>query len=429
MHAVEKILADAAGKPSVSAGEIVNCTVDVAGINDLYLQTVRSFFEIGGKKVKFPERVYIFMDHYAPASTIMQADNQKQFREFARSQGIDGLMDIDQGICHQVFIDQGISRPGSLIVITDSHTTIHGALGAFGTGVGATDLATILLTGQLWFRVPETLRLHLEGALNPGVYAKDVILHIIGTLKADYGVYRAVEFTGPALASLPMSERFALCNMTTEMGAKTAWIQPDAITFDFLKARGVDDYTIYETDPGFRYRAEHDFNLSKLEPQLAAPHSVDNVGPISQFAGKPVQQAYLGTCTGGRLEDLAVAARILQDRHVAKDTRFIVVPASKHVLLEAMKEGIMQTLVEAGATFATPGCAACLGVHEGMLAAGETCISASSRNFPGRMGSGKAEIYLASPASVAAAALTGKLTDPTPYLTPHLESYLSNYLT
>jgi len=416
MHAVEKILAATAGKASVSTGEIVNCTVDIAGINDLYLQTVRSFFEVGGERVKLPERVYIFMDHYAPASTIMQADNQKQFREFARSQGIDGVMDIDQGVCHQVIIDKGLARPGKLIVITDSHTTIHGALGAFGTGVGATDMATILLTGKLWFRVPEVLRIHLEGALKPGVYAKDVILHIIGTLKADYGVYRAVEFTGPALASMPMSERFTLCNMTTEMGAKTAWIQPDAVTFAFLKAKGVTDYTLYETDPGFTYFAEHSFDLSTLSPQLAAPHSVDNVGPISQFEGKPVQQAYLGTCTGGRLEDLAVAARILKGKHVAKDTRFIVVPASKGVLLEAMKENIMQTLVESGATFVTPGCAACLGVHEGMLASGETCISSASRNFPGRMGSGKAEIYLGSPAAVAAAALTGKLTDPAPYL-------------
>ena len=416
MHAVEKILAATAGKQSVSTGEIVNCTVDVAGINDLYLQTVRSFFEVGGKQVANPDRICIFMDHYAPASTIMQADNQKQFREFARSQGIDGVMDIDQGVCHQVVIDKGLSRPGKLIVITDSHTTIHGALGAFGTGVGATDMATILLTGKLWFRVPEVIRINLEGKLRPGVYAKDAILHIIGTLKADYGVYRAVEFTGPALASIPMSERFTLCNMTTEMGAKTAWIQPDTVTFDFLKAKGITDYTVHETDPGFSYFAEHNFDLGKLEPQLAAPHSVDNVGPISQFAGQPVQQAYLGTCTGGRLEDLAVAAKILKGKHIAKDTRFIVVPASKKVLLEAMNTGVMQTLVEAGATFVTPGCAACLGVHEGMLASGETCISASSRNFPGRMGSGKAGIFLGSPASVAAAALTGQLTDPTPYL-------------
>ena len=416
MHAVEKILAAKAGRSAVATGEIVNCAVDVAGINDLYLQTVRSFFEIGGKQVKNPQNVCIFMDHYAPASTIMQAENQKQFRKFADEQGIDGVMDVDQGVCHQVVIDKGISRPGRLVVITDSHTTIHGALGAFGTGVGATDLATILISGQLWFRVPEIIRINLEGTLKKGVFAKDIILHIIGQLKADYGVYRAVEFTGPTLRSLSMSERFAMCNMTTEMGAKTSWIQPDDITFAFLKEKGVTDFTVYETDPGYQYWAEHSYDVSSLEPQLAAPHSVDNVAPLSQFAGLDVQQAYLGTCTGGRLEDLAIAAGIVKGKHVAKGTRFIVVPASKKVLLDAMETGVMQTLVAAGATFVTPGCAACLGVHEGMLASGDRCISASNRNFPGRMGSGQAELYLGSPAAVAAAAINGKITDPTPYM-------------
>jgi 3-isopropylmalate/(R)-2-methylmalate dehydratase large subunit len=363
MHAVEKILAAKAGKSAVTTGEIVNCTVDLAGINDLYLQTVRSFFEIGGKRVKNPGNVAIFMDHYAPASTIMQAENQKQFRAFAEEQGIDGVMDIDQGVCHQVVIDKGLSRPGGLVVITDSHTTIHGALGAFGTGVGATDLATILVSGQLWFRVPEVIRITLEGALKPGVFAKDVILHIIGRLKADYGVYRAVEFAGPALPRLSMSERFAMCNMTTEMGAKTAYIQPDDVTLAFLREKGVTDYAIHETDPDYRYWAEHTFDIGALEPQIAAPHSVDNVFPLSKFAGLEVQQAYLGTCTGGRLEDLTVAAAIVKGRKVAKGTRFIVVPASKKALLDAMATGVMQTLVEAGATFVTPGCAACLGVH------------------------------------------------------------------
>lgn len=416
MHAVEKILAAKAGKDSLVTGEIVNCAVDLAGINDLYLQTVRSFFEIGGKQVKNPQNVVIFMDHYAPASTIMQAENQKQFRKFAAEQDIEHVMDIDQGVCHQVIIDHGLARPGKLIVITDSHTTIHGALGAFGTGVGATDLATIMLTGMLWFRVPEVIRINLEGTLKPGVFAKDIILHVIGTLKADYGVYRAVEFTGTALPHLSMSERFTLCNMTTEMGAKTSWIQPDKVTFDFLEANGVNEYTVYESDPGYKYFAEHEFDVSRLEPQLAAPHSVDNVDEISRFTGITVQQAYLGTCTGGRLEDLTVAAKIMKGKKVHKGTRFIVVPASKKVLLDAMGTGVMQTLVEAGATFVTPGCAACLGVHEGMMASGETCITSSSRNFPGRMGSGEAGIYIGSPASVAAAALTGKLTDPSRFL-------------
>ena len=416
MHAVEKILARAAGRIEVTTGEIVNCHVDLAGINDLYLQTLRSFYEMGGKRVHDPQKVVMFLDHFAPASTITQADNQKQFREFCWEQGIDLLMDIDQGVCHQVLADKGLVHPGMLLVVTDSHTTTHGAFGAFGTGVGATDLAIILMTGQLWFRVPEVIRIHLEGTLDPGVYAKDIILKVIGTLGADYGVYRAVELTGPVLDGLGVSERMTLCNMTTEMGAKTAYIQPDHVTFAFLRDKVKLDSPAVNTDPGYRYAAEHAFNVSGLKPQLAAPHSVDHVADITEYLGRPINQAYLGTCTGGRVEDLAVAARILKGRHVHPRTRFVVVPASKAVFLEAMAKGYIQTLVEAGATFVTPSCAACLGTHQGILARGETCITASSRNFPGRMGHAEAEIFVASPASVAAAALEGKIADPMQYL-------------
>ena len=237
MHAIEKILARASGRPSVSTGEIVNCTVDIAGINDIYLQTVRSFYEMDGKKVSKPENVVMFLDHYAPASTIDQADNQRQFREFCAKHGVELLQDVNEGVCHQILADKGLALPGSLIVITDSHTTTHGAFGAFGTGVGATDMAIILMTGKLWFRVPEVARIHLEGELQPGVFAKDAILHIIGKLKADWAVYKAVEFTGPALERFSISERMCLCNMTTEMGAKTAYIQPDAITMDFVEGK------------------------------------------------------------------------------------------------------------------------------------------------------------------------------------------------
>lgn len=416
MHAIEKILAHAAGKESVVTGEIVNCNVDLAGINDLYLQTVRSFFEMGGSKVFDPSKVIIFLDHYAPASTIQQADNQKKFREFAWEQGIDKLMDVDQGVCHQILADKGLVRPGMVVVVTDSHTTTHGAFGCFGTGVGATDLATIMITGQLWFRIPEIIRINLEGTLPHGVFAKDIILNVIGALGADYGVYRAVEFTGPVLKQLSLSERMALCNMTTEMGAKTSYIQPDEVTLAYLDEKGITDYQIFHTDPGYQYAAEHTFDVSGLTPQLAAPHSVDNVKPIGELVGIPVNQAFLGTCTGGRVQDLAIAAKILQGKHIHPRTRFVVVPASKQVFLEAMALGHIQTLVEAGATFVTPGCAACLGTHEGMLAADETCITSSSRNFPGRMGHTQARIYVGSPAAVAAAALEGKIVDPALYL-------------
>lgn len=416
MHAIEKILAKAAGKNTVTTGEIVNCKVDLAGINDLYLQTVRSFFEMGGKKVNDPKKIVMFLDHYAPASTITQADNQKQFREFCWDQGIDLLMDVDQGVCHQILADKGLVYPGMVLVITDSHTTTHGAFGAFGTGVGATDLAIIMMTGQLWFRIPEIIRINLEGKLPKGVFAKDVILKVIGSLGADYGVYRGVEFTGPVLKELSVAQRMTLCNMTTEMGAKAAYIQPDEITEAFLKDKVKHDYEIFTTDPGYQYAAEHTFDVSDLKPQLAAPSSVDNVYDVTAYLGKPVNQAFLGTCTGGRVEDIEIAVRILKGKHIHPRTRFIVVPASKGVFLEAMNKGYVQALVEAGATFVTPGCAACLGTHQGMIANGETCITASSRNFPGRMGHNKAEIFVASPASVAAAALEGKIVDPTKYL-------------
>jgi 3-isopropylmalate/(R)-2-methylmalate dehydratase large subunit len=416
MHAIEKILARAASKPIVATGEIINCKVDMAGINDLYLQTLRSFYEMGGKKVHDPDKIVVFLDHYAPASTIMQADNQKQFREFCWEQDIKLLMDVDQGVCHQVMADKGLVYPGQVLVITDSHTTIHGAFGAFGAGVGATDLAIIMVTGQLWFRVPEIIRIHLDGALSAGVFAKDVILKIIGALGADYGVYKAVEFTGPVLKQLNISERMVLCNMTTELGAKAAYIQPDEVTLNFLKEKVSQKYEVFTTDTGYQYAAEHTFDVTGMTPQIAAPHSVDNVAPIAKYIGTAVNQAFIGTCTGGRADDLAVAARILAGKKINPRTRLIVVPASKAVLLEVMANGTMKALVEAGATFVTPGCAACLGTHEGMLGAGEVCITASSRNFPGRMGSNKANIYLGSPASVAAAALEGKIVDPTEYL-------------
>lgn len=416
MHAIEKLMAARAGREKVTAGEIVNCEVDIAGINDLYLQTVHSFYEMGGKKVCRPERVMMFFDHYAPCATITQAENHKQFRKFCSEQGIENLFDIDQGVCHQILADKGFVHPGEIVVVTDSHTTTHGAFGAFGTGVGATDLATILITGKLWFMVPEIFRINLVGKLRPGVYAKDVILHIIGDLGADYGVYKAVEFVGPLLKDLSISERMCLCNMSTELGCKTSYIQPDETTFAYLDSEVKRSSTIYETDADFVCAAEFTYDVSALEPQVAAPSSVDNVSDLSAFAGTPVNQAYLGSCTGGRLEDFAVAARILAGKKISPSTRMVVVPASKKVMTEAMDAGYIKVLLEAGATITTPGCAACLGVHQGMLAAGETCISSTNRNFPGRMGHVDAKIFLSSPAAVAASALMGEIADPADFL-------------
>jgi 3-isopropylmalate dehydratase large subunit len=413
MHAIEKILAQASGRQSTCAGEIVTAAVDVAETNDLYLQVVSSFHKLGGTQVKEPEKAVFVFDHYSPAPTIKAADNHKQMREFCAQQGIRHLYDIGAGVCHQVLLENGLVAPGSVVVETDSHTVTMGAMGAFGTGVGATDMATILLTGKLWFRVPEIMRIHLDGGpLKPGVMAKDIILHIIGQLKQDAAIYKCVEFTGDALASLPMDERLVLCNMTVEMGAKTSYIQPDAITFGYLASLGITAKRTVYTDSDFVYPEEYHFDVSAIEPQIALPGSVDSVDELGNHEGVHLDQIFIGTCTGGRLNDLAVAAGILKGKKVARGTRLVVIPASAHIFKRALEEGYVQTLTEAGAVFSTPGCGPCLGAHEGVLAGGETCLTTSSRNFPGRMGSNQSSLYIGSPAAAAAAALKGCISDP-----------------
>ncbi len=415
MHALEKILAKASGQREVRPGDIVTVAVDVAGINDLYLQVLQSFREIGTPRVWDPSKVVFFLDHYAPAPTIKSAANQKEMREFAESQGIGGVFDVNTGVCHQVLMEAGLSRPGSVVVITDSHTTTHGALGAFGTGVGATDLAAILATGKTWMLVPEVLAFRIEGTLPHGVTAKDVILHIIGKLGADVATYKAVEYLGETVQAMPLSERMVLCNMAVEMGAKTAYIQPDTAVLEYVRSRA-GEFEVFETDAGYRYAAEYIFDVGNLEPQVAIPHSIDNVVPVKAGGRKRIHQGLIGTCTGGRLEDIAVAASILAGKKVAPGTRLLIIPASTEVLMQAIDKGYIQTLLAAGATLSTPGCGPCLGTHLGVLAPGEACVTASSRNFPGRMGSTEAEVYVASPATVAASALAGYLCDPREWL-------------
>lgn len=418
MHALEKILAAHAGREEVAAGEIVTAKVDLAEVNDLYLQVIKSFHEMGGRRVKDPAGAAFVLDHYAPAPTIQSAANQKAMREFVRAQGIEHLFDINAGVCHQVLPEAGLVWPGMILVATDSHTTTHGAFGALGTGVGATDLATILLTGELWFRVPEVIRITIDGRLPAGVMAKDVILYIIGRLKQDVAVYKAVEYAGSTVADLSVAGRMVLCNMAVEMGAKTSYIQPDEKALAYVRARTTREFIVPETDPGYRCSAEYHFDVAELVPQVAAPHSIDNVVPVTEVEGTAVDQVFIGTCTGGRLEDIEAAARILAGKRVNPRCRLVVTPASTEVLLAAERAGYLRALLAAGATFATPGCGPCLGAHAGILAPGEVCVSTSSRNFPGRMGSTEARIYSASPATAAAAALTGKLVDPRRYLDP-----------
>lgn len=419
MHAIEKILARNSGKAQVSTGEIVTAKIDFAEINDLYLQTVYSFYEMGGEKVWDNTRCAFVFDHYAPAPTIKSAANHREMREFAQKNNLKYHFDTNCGVCHQVMPEAGVIYPGMIVVATDSHTTTHGAFGALGTGCGATDMACILMTGELWMRVPGIIEVRLEGETQPGVYPKDVILHVLGRIKADGAVYKAIDFTGSYVESLGVPGRMTICNMAVEMGAKTAYMQPNQAVLDYVKDRAVRPYEVVTTDPDFQYEESYVIDVSRLGPQLSCPHSVDNVNSLSDVvaAGEVrLDQGYIGSCTGGRVEDLAEAARILRGRHIPPYTRLVVVPASAAVMQDCMERGIIQALMAAGATVTTPGCGACLGAHEGCIAPGETCISSTNRNFPGRMGSTGAGIYLASPATVAASILNGKITDPRNYL-------------
>jgi 3-isopropylmalate/(R)-2-methylmalate dehydratase large subunit len=377
-------------------------------VNDLYLQVVKSFYELGGTEVANPEKTTFVFDHYSPAPTIKAAYNHKSMREFCSKRGIRHLFDIGDGVCHQVLAESGMVGPGKIVVETDSHTTTMGALGAFGTGVGATDMAVILITGKLWFKVPSVMKVVLEGDLNGSVMAKDLILHVIGDLKQDAAIYKAVEFAGEAVRKMPQEERMVLCNMAVEMGAKTAYIAPDDITHEYLARYGWEKGEVPVTDEDYEYESIVTYDVSKITPCVALPGSVDNVSSIPEEEIR-IDQVFLGTCTGGRLNDIRVAAEILEGKKVAQGTRFVVIPASRLVFQDAMKAGYIETLVDAGAVLSTPGCGPCLGAHEGVLAPGEKCVSTSSRNFPGRMGSTEAQVFIASPATAAATALKGRL--------------------
>ena len=419
MHALEKILARNSGRKTVHTGEIVTAKVDFAEINDLYLQTVYSFYEMGGEKVWDNERCAFVFDHYAPCPDIKSAQNHKEMRAFAQKNGLRFHFDTNCGVCHQVMPEAGVIYPGMIVVATDSHTTTHGAFGAMGTGCGATDMATILMTGELWFRVPEIIEVRLEGQAPEGVFPKDVILSVLGRIRADGAVYKAIDFTGSYIEQLNVAGRMTICNMAVEMCAKTAYMQPNEDVLNYVKERAVRPFEVQYTDPDFVYEESYVFDVSAMEPQLACPDSVENVHPLSEVTAKEdvmLNQGYIGSCTGGRVEDIAVAAKILKGHHIPEHTRLVVVPASREVMLACMEKGYIQDLMNAGATITTPGCGACLGAHEGILAPGEICITSTNRNFPGRMGSTEAHLYLASPATVAASMINGRITDPRKYL-------------
>ncbi|MCK5584577.1 3-isopropylmalate dehydratase large subunit [Candidatus Bipolaricaulota bacterium] len=412
MTFAQKILAAKAGLDSIDVGQIVEIEPDICLSHDNTAAIAKTFAKIGVSRVKDPDKFVIVLDHTVPASQEKYALNHKEIREFVKINGIRRFYDVGMGICHQVLPEKGFALPGRLILGSDSHTTTYGAFGAFSAGIGRSEMAVLYATSRIWLKTPESFQIVVHGHLTDPVSAKDLILHIIGTIGADGALYKSVEYSGEAVEVMSIASRMVLCNMAIEMGAKNGYCAPDDKTTAFLADRAEGEYTTVFPDDDAEYEQVMEFDASALGPQVARPHTVDNVSPVEDVAGSPIQQALLGTCTNGRMEDLRVAAKILEGRKVANGVRLLVLPASQEILLEALKEGVIDTLVKAGGLLLNPGCGPCLGAHQGVMAPGEATISTANRNFKGRMGSRDAEIYLGSPATVAASAVTGVITDP-----------------
>ncbi len=415
MNITEKILAKAASKKAVHPGEIVDANVDMIMVHDLTGPlAVEAFKKIGTQKVWDNKKVVVILDHQVPAESVKAAELHKTMRQFAKDQNLT-FYDVGRGgICHQVMPEKGHVIPGTVIVGADSHTCTYGAFGAFATGIGSTEAAAVFATGKIWFKVPPTVKVNVKGNFPKYVTAKDLILSIIGKLSADGAIYKAAEFTGPTIQNMSIAGRMTVCNMAVEMGAKNGIIAPDETTRKFLSTRAntLPDFEALQSDKDAEYERSVEFDISKMPSQVACPSSVDNVKPVSEIGIVPVDQAFIGSCTNGRLEDLQVAAQVIKGRKVKDGVRALVIPASQEVYSQAMQEGLLKIFTDAGAIVCGSACGPCLGGHIGLLAAGETCVSSSNRNFIGRMGSTQANVYLASPATVAASAVTGRITDP-----------------
>ena len=411
----EKILSEHAGK-DVKSGDLIIARVDVAMVQDgTGPLAVEAFNRMKLKALANPERSILFIDHAAPSPRKELSNAHKILREFADKYGA-VLSEVGEGICHQRLVEDFV-KPGDVVVGADSHTCTSGALGAFATGMGSTDVAIAFGLGKVWMKVPETHRFVLKGKMPGGVFAKDLILYIIGMIGADGATYKAMEFEGEVIENMSMESRFTLTNMAVEAGAKTGLIATDETTRAYLRERNREsDFREIKPDPDAVYEKTYEIDVSGIEPQVSCPHTVDNTRPISEAKGVKIDQVYIGTCTNGRIEDLRIAAEILRGKKVAKGVRLIVIPASRNVYLKALKEGILEVFVEAGGAVLSPGCGPCVGIHQGVLADGEKVLSTQNRNFKGRMGNPNAFIYLASPATAAATAIKGEIADPREYL-------------
>jgi 3-isopropylmalate/(R)-2-methylmalate dehydratase large subunit len=416
MNITEKILAKASGKKTVHSGEIVDANVDMVMVHDLTGPlAVEAFKKIGVQKVWDNQKVVVILDHQVPAESVKAAELHKTMRQFAKDQKL-RIYDVGRGgICHQVMPEKGHVVPGTVIVGADSHTCTHGAFGAFATGIGSTEAAAVFATGKIWLKVPEAIKVNVTGQFQKYVTPKDLILSIIGRMGVDGAIYKSAEFTGPTIKSMSMAGRMTLCNMAVEMGAKNGIVEPDETTRKFLEGRtskALPNFESLKSDKDAVYERTMEFDVSSMEPQVACPSSVDNVKPVSEVGNVPIEQAFIGSCTNGRIEDLRLAAQVLKGKRVKDTVRTLVIPASQEVYRQALNEGLMEIFTDAGAMVCGSACGPCLGGHIGLLAAGEVCVSTSNRNVIGRMGSTQASVYLASPATVAASAVTGKITDP-----------------
>ncbi len=408
----EKILAKKAGLERTVPGQIVEITPDVALSHDNTAPIYGIFQRMGGERVFDPAMHAIFIDHAAPAPTTKHAENHRIIREFVAEQGIGNFFDVGRGICHQVLVEEGLALPGEIVLGSDSHTPHAGVTGAFGAGIGRSEMASIWAVGSLWLRVPESMQITVDGQFHPGVTAKDLALKVIGDLGADGALYMSVEWQGSAIQALDLSQRATLPNMMAEMGAKNSYIPPDEKVIAYLKGRAKRPFEVVSPDPDANYAQSYAYQVESIEPMIACPHTVDNVRPLSDVAGTHVDQAFLGTCTNGRLDDLAAAAEVLKGHSVAPGRRLLVIPASSQVYLDALNAGYIETFLEAGAIIESPGCGPCMGNHMGVPAVGEVSISTANRNFRGRMGTKESEVYLASPAVVAASAVAGEIVHP-----------------
>ena len=410
---LEKILGAHLGR-DVEPGQLVECPLDVALGNDVTAPlAIKEFRKVGAKKVFDREKVVLVNDHFAPNRDIRSANQCKLVRDFAKEQGLVNFFDVGRmGIEHALLPEEGLVLPGDVIIGADSHTCTYGALGAFATGVGSTDLAAAMVTGKCWFKVPESIKFIYYGKLNKWVTGKDLILYTIGRIGVDGALYQAMEFTGETIENLPISSRLTMSNMAIEAGGKAGIIAPDEVTLAYVKKRARRDFKVYQSDEDAIYSQTYEYDCSKIEPQVAFPHLPSNTKPISEVGQVEIDQAVIGSCTNGRLDDLRVAASILKGRKAHKNVRLIVIPATQKIYQQALKEGLLEIFIEAKAAVSTPTCGPCLGGHMGILGAGERAIATTNRNFVGRMGDPKSEVYLANPAIAAASAVLGRIGSP-----------------